>query len=97
MSDSGTFLHRVIAARRAAWLVFLIAVGVQMFTYLAYLGMERGWLDGLIESGLYGDISRDEAARLAFVYVAALKLLSTAILMGALFLTLWVRGLRRIG
>jgi hypothetical protein len=77
--------------------VFLIAVGLQMLTYLAYLGMAQGWLDGLIESGLYGDISRDEAAPLMFLYVAALKLMNTAILMGALFLTLWVRGLRRMG
>ena len=97
MSDSSTFLHRIIAARGAAWRVLLIAFALQILTYLAYLGMEGGWLDGLIESGLYGDISRDEAARLTFLYVAALKLMSTAILMGALFLTLWVRGLRRIG
>jgi hypothetical protein len=86
----------VIAARRAAWLVLLISVALQIFTYLAYLGMEQGWLDGLIESGLYGNISRDELARLTFRFIAALKLLSIAILMGALFLTLWVRGLRRI-
>ncbi len=97
MSDRDTFLHRVIAARRAAWFVFLIATGLQIFTYLAYLGMEQGSLDGLIESGLYGDISREELARLTFVFVAAFKLMNTAILMGALFLTLWVRGLRRIG
>jgi len=96
MSDSSTFLHRVIAARRAAWIVFLIAIAVQIFTYLAYLGMEQGWLDGLIESGLYGNVSRDELARLTFHFAAALKLMSIAILMGALFLTLWVRGLRRI-
>jgi hypothetical protein len=87
----------VIAARRAAWIVLLIAVGLQMFTYLVYLGIEGGLLDSLIESGLYGDISRDEAARLSFLYVAALKLMNTAVLLGALFLTLWVRGLRRIG
>ena len=97
MSDSGTFLDRVIAARRAAWIVFLIAVGLQMFIYLIYLGIDGGLLDGLIESGLYGDVSPDEAARLLFIYVAALKLMNTAILLGALFLTLWVRGLRRIG
>jgi hypothetical protein len=96
MSDSETFLHRVIAARRAAWIVLLIAVGFQMFTYLVYLGIERGWLDALIESGLYGDISRDEAGRVSFIYVAAFKLMNTAILLGALFLHLWVRGLRRI-
>lgn len=97
MSDSATFLDRVIAARRAAWIVFLVAVGVQIFTYLAFLGMERGWMDGLIESGLYGDTTPGEATRLIFLYTIALKLMATAILMGALFLTLWVRGLRRIG
>ena len=96
MSDSRIFLHRVIAARRAAWLVFLLGTGLQIFSYFAYLGMEQGWLDGLIESGLYGDISRDELALLTFLFVAALKLMNIAILMGALFLTLWVRGLRRI-
>ena len=97
MSDRVAFLNRVIAARRAAWLVLLIAIGFQVFTYFAYLGIEQGWLDGLIESGLYGNFSRDEVARLAFIYVAALKLMNTAILLAALFLTLWVRGLRRLG
>ena len=96
MSVTDPFLNRALAARRAAWLVFLIAVAFQLFTYLAYLGMEQGWLDGLIESGLYGNVSRDELARLTFHFAAALKLMSIAILMGALFLTLWVRGLRRI-
>ena len=97
MSDNVIFLHRVIAARRAAWLVLLIAIGFQIFTYLACLAMEQGWLDGLLASGLYGDISRDEATRMTLLYVAALKLMSTAVLLGALFLTLWVRDLRRIG
>ena len=50
---------------------------------------------GLVESGLYGDISPDELAHLSFAFVAALKLMNIAILMTALFLTLWVRGLRR--
>ena len=76
---------------------FLIAVGLQTFTYFAYLGAVHGGLDGLLESGLYGDIPREEMTRLIFVYTAALKLMSTAILMAALFLTLWVRGLRRLG
>ena len=96
MPDNDRFLNRVVAARKAAWLVFLVAVGIQMISYGAYLAMQGGGLDGLIESGLWGDISSDEASRLMFHYVAALKLMSTAILMGALFLTLWVRGLRRI-
>lgn len=95
MNDSGVFLGRLIAARRAAWLVFLIAVGLQILTYLAYLGMQAGVMDDLIDSGLYGDISRDELARLTLVFVAAMKLMSLATLLGALFLTFWVRGLAR--
>jgi len=95
VSDSGTFQHRLTAARRAAWQVFLIGVGLQMLIYFFYLGLGQGGIEGLIESGLYGDISPDEATHLIFVYVAALKLMNTAILMAALFLSLWVRGLRR--
>ncbi len=95
MVDTATFLNRVIAARTAAWLVFSIAVGNQILTYLIYLGMHGGFWDDLIDSGLYGEISRDELTRLTLYYVAALKLMSVAIFMGALFLTLWVRGLRR--
>ncbi len=97
MSDHSAFLQRVLAARRAAWLVLLIAVVIQIFVYLIYLGMEQGWMDDLIGSGLYGNITRDELAQLTLIYVAALKLISTAIFLGAIFLTLWVRGLRRIG
>jgi hypothetical protein len=98
MSDSGsTFQRRLIAARGAAWQVFLIGLGLQMLTYFLYLGLGQGGIEGLIESGLYGDVSSDEATHLMLVYVAALKLMNTAILMAALFLTLWVRGLRRNG
>ena len=97
MSDSGLFLQRVIAARRASWFVFLIVAVFQISTYLVFLGMADGGLDGLIETGIYGDFSRAELTRLVLYYTAALKLLSTAFLMAALFLTLWVRGLRRIG
>jgi hypothetical protein len=95
MSDSGTFEHRLIAARRAAWQVFLVGVAIQMFTYFIYLGLGHGGMGGLIESGLYGDISSQEATHVMFVFIAALKLMNMAIFMAALFLTLWVRGLRR--
>jgi len=95
MSDSSTFQHRLTAARRAAWQVFLTGVGLQMLIYFCYLGLGQGGIEDLIESGLWGDISPGEAMHLMFVYVAALKLMNTAIFMAALFLTLWVRGLRR--
>jgi hypothetical protein len=96
MTDANTFLNRVVAARSAAWKVFLVAVSLQLLTYFAFLGMKDGLLDGLIEAGFYGDMTRDELKDFVIVYVAALKLMSTAVLLAALFLTWWVRGLRRL-
>jgi hypothetical protein len=95
MSDSNTFQNRLLAARRAAWQVLLIGVGVQMFTYVLYLGFGQGGMEGLIESGLYGDISSGELLRVSFLFIAALKLLNTAVLLAALFITLWARNLSR--
>jgi hypothetical protein len=94
MPDTSTFQHRLIAARRAAWQVFVVGVALQMLTYSFYLALGQGGIEGLIETGLYGDIAADQALRLILVYVAALKLMNTAILMVALFLTFWVRALR---
>jgi len=43
------------------------------------------------------EVVRQAPSRLSFFYVAALRLMNTAILMGPLFLNLWVQGLRWIG
>ena len=64
MLDSNQFLNRVLAARRAAWFVVVIGIALQLITYLFFLGMVDSGMDGLLESGLYGNISRDEASRL---------------------------------
>lgn len=96
MSEDNLFLRRVIAARRAAWIVLVIGIAFQILTYFIFLGMTDGGMDGLLESGLYGDISRDEASRLLLYYVSAMKLINYSFFLGAMFLTLWVRGLRRI-
>lgn len=95
MSDSDAFLLRLIAARTAAWWVLLLAVALQMFTYFAFLGLAGGGFGGLIESGLYGDLTPQQLSMASFAYVAALKLMSTVVLLSAVFLTLWVRGIRR--
>jgi hypothetical protein len=95
MTESDPFLSRVIAARTAAWWILLIGVAIQMFVYVAYLGMGKGWLDGLIAAGAYGELTRHELAYSVFAYIAVLKLINHVILLGALFLTLWVRGLRK--
>jgi hypothetical protein len=97
MSDTDTFLLRLVAARRAAWLVLGCGIALQLIVYGGYLGVQAGWIDGLIEHGVYGEITRARLSEVTFVFIAALKLLNTAILLGAMFLTLWVRGLRRPG
>jgi hypothetical protein len=66
-----------------------------MLTYSCYLVLGQGGMEGLIESGLYGDIAADEALRLMLLFIAALKLMNAAILMAALFLTLWARSFSR--
>ena len=47
-------------------------------------------------SGAEPQMTPAEMTRVTFHYIAALKLMATALLFGALFLTLWVRGLRRM-
>jgi hypothetical protein len=96
MGDIDRFLPRLLAARRAAWLTFIIGVVLQLVVYGGYLGIERGWVDGLIQRGVYGELTRTQLAHVTLAYVALLKLMNTGILLGAVFLTLWVRGLRRL-
>jgi len=93
--DSDPFLKRLIAARWAAWCVLLVGVGLQLSAYGGYLALGEGGFSKLAESGLYGELAGSELSKLTLVYVALLKLMNSAIFLGALFLTLWVRGLRR--
>ena len=95
MADRDVFLQRIVAARTAAWLVLLISMVIQILNYVAYLGMQHGLVDGLIEMGVYGDVTRAQLQIAVFYFLAVLKLMNIGILMVALFLTLWVRGLRR--
>ncbi|MFC1708320.1 hypothetical protein ACFL59_16125 [Planctomycetota bacterium] len=95
MTVSEEFLHRVLAARRAAWQVFLVGVALQIVTYFGYLAIDAGWLESFVESGLYGSMPQEELARATFMFVAVLKLMNIGLLFAALFLTLWARGLRK--
>ncbi|MDH3744477.1 MAG: hypothetical protein OES47_05175 [Acidobacteriota bacterium] len=94
MTDGDSFLRRLLAARRAAWQVLLVGVAIQMLTYFAYLVFTGGGFDGLIESGLYGDLPRQQLSIAFFAYVSALKLINFVVLLAAVFLTLWVRAIR---
>jgi hypothetical protein len=91
-----TTTTKVRTAAGAAWKVWLIGAGFTMLTYLAYLAMNAGWLDWLIEAGLYGPVTREQLAMTTFYFVGAMKLLGMVFLMGAAFLSLWWRALRKV-
>lgn len=95
MTDCDVFTTRLVAARRAAWQVFGVAVLIHLVTYGAFLGMQEGWVDGMITGGIYGDLTRGELSRLTLYYLAAFKVLTSFVMLGAIFLSLWVRALRR--
>ncbi len=88
---------KVRTAARAAWKTLFVSWGLVTFTYFAYLAMNAGWLDWLINSGIYGPVGREQLAMITFYYVGAMKLVSMCFLLGALFLTFWRRDLVRAG
>jgi hypothetical protein len=87
---------KVRTAARAAWKAWLVCAGFTVFTYLAYLAMNAGWLDSFIGWGLYGEITRAELARATFYYVGAMKLVGLVALMSAAFLSFWWRALKKV-
>jgi hypothetical protein len=82
-------------AASAAWKTWLIGAGFTAFTYLAYLGMNAGWLDTLIGWGVYGPVTREELAKVTFHYVGAMKLIGMVFFLGAAFLSMWWRKLQQ--
>jgi hypothetical protein len=87
-------ITKVKTAAGAAWKTFFASWGLTTFTYLAYLAMNAGWLDWLINSGLYGSVTREQMLMITFCYVGVMKLIGLCVLLGALFLSMWWRGLR---
>jgi hypothetical protein len=88
-------ITKVKAAAGAAWKAFFLSWGMMMFTYLIYLAMCAGWLDWLLGSGLYGPITREFMLPVTFCYIGAMKLITLCFLLGAAFLSMWWRGLRK--
>ena len=88
---------KVRTAARAAWKTFFVSWGLVALTYVGYLAMNAGWLDWLINSGIYGPVGREQLAMITFYYVGAVKLIGLIFLLGALFLTFWKRGLAKAG
>jgi len=92
------FIRRLAAAVRAAWWTFLIGVLlaiVQFFAYAAVshtsLLVDLAPLMGL--EGFGGDVLR----LLILGLMLAIRVVLVAWFLGSVFLTLWLRRLRRIG
>ncbi len=88
-------ITKVKTAAGAAWKTWLVGAGFTMVTYFAYLAMNAGWLDWLISSGLYGSVTREQMLMITFCYVGVMKLIGLCVLLVALFLSFWWRGLRK--
>lgn len=88
---------KVRSAARAAWKTFFVSWGLVALTYFGYLAMNAGWLDWLINTGVYGPVGREQLAMITFYYAGAMKLITLVFFLGALFLTFWKRGLARAG
>ncbi len=82
-------------AAGAAWKTWLVVAGFTTFTYLAYLGMNAGWLDWLLGSGLYGSVTRDQMLLMTFAYIGLMKLIGLVFFAGAAFLSFWWRALKK--
>ena len=89
------FETRLRAAARAAWWVFVISLILTIVGWLGYLALGAGWLDGLIKLGLYGPVSHGKLVYVTLWYVGLFKIIVLCLFLGALFLTLWARLLRR--
>jgi hypothetical protein len=87
------FQRRVGAASVAAWWVVLLAAGLFVVSYVAYLTItpaEPEWLASLWGPG----VSWDTIRSVWFWGIAAFKVVVWLMAMGALWLTLWARQLR---
>jgi hypothetical protein len=92
MSDD--FQRRVKAAAVAAWWVVLIATGLLIVSWIAYLviiSAEPSWL-----LSMWGpDLSWTYIQNVWFWAIVAFKLIVWLMALAALWLTLWARQLRK--
>jgi len=90
------FVRRLAAAARAAWWTFLIGAGLAIVQFLAYCVISCydplwDWLRDVFET------DRRELHRLALHFMMAVRLILVLVAIGAIFLSLWVHRLRRLG
>lgn len=91
----GDFALKLRAAARAAWLTGLVGWVFVFVSWLAYLALSAGWFDGLISLGLYGPMTRERIVPVVFWFIGGFKMLVFCIFLGAIYLSLWSRALRR--
>jgi hypothetical protein len=92
MNDA--FEKKVRAAAVAAWWVVLISYVLLIFIWLAFLALASArpeWMRALWG----GDISWDSMKMMTLWLVGVFKLFLWSLVLGALWLTLWARQLRR--
>ena len=98
VETESVFVRRLAAAVRAAWWTFLIGVvaAIVQFSLYAAISHTHFFVDVASLMGLEG-FSGDTLRLLMLGFMLAIRLVLAAWLLGTLFLTLWLRRLRRVG
>ena len=90
------FVRRLAAAARAAWWTLLVGIGVALAQFIAYECFQQCEGFGQWVTGLLGVDT--PTARLLFLgFILLIRLFIVLLLLGCVFLSLWVRRLRRLG
>jgi hypothetical protein len=95
-TTDSAFVRRLAAAARAAWWTWLIAALIVTLQFLAYKGAMRNesfrdWAVNMMNT------DTDTFHRLVLHYIIAARAFIALGLLACIFLSLWVRRLRRVG
>ena len=92
------FIRRLAAAVRAAWWTFLIGVLLAIVQFFAYAAVSHtNFLVDLAPLMGLADFGGDALRLLILGFMLAIRVVLMAWFLGTLFLTLWLRRLRRMG
>ncbi|HUU31430.1 MAG TPA: hypothetical protein VMY69_04950 [Phycisphaerae bacterium] len=96
MQTDSAFVRRLAAAARAGWWCLLVAVAVVILQSAVYLSVVRSGCFWPRMAGFMGTEAPTMHSVL-LIFMMGMRVAVLAWLLGCLFLTLWVRRLRRIG
>jgi hypothetical protein len=94
MNDS--FEKKVRAAAVAGWWVILIAYGLLLVTWIAYLGIVSARPAWLLAMWGQGSVSWDFVQTVSLWFMAIFKFFVWLMVLAVLWLTLWARELRKL-